>query len=65
MFEILFTLSCLYALRALCYLSLHMYKEAVKDCEEALQLDPANVKALYRHAQAHKELQVSKYYYLL
>lgn len=31
----------------------------MKDCEEALQLDPANVKALYRRAQAHKELKVS------
>jgi hypothetical protein len=35
-----------------------MYKEAVRDCGEALQLDPANIKALYRQAQAHKELKV-------
>lgn len=44
--------------RALCYLSVKMYKEAVQDCEEALRLDPANIKALYRRAQAHKELKV-------
>ncbi|KAF5901754.1 mitochondrial import receptor subunit TOM34, partial [Clarias magur] len=46
-----------YTNRALCYLALQMYKEAVKDCEEALKLDAANIKALYRRAQAHKDLK--------
>lgn len=45
--------------RALCYLALKQYKEAVQDCTEALRLDPKNVKALYRRAQALKELKVS------
>lgn len=47
--------------RALCYLSLKQYKEAVQDCTEALSLDPKNVKALYRRAQALKELKVSQF----
>uniref|UniRef100_A0A8I3XE23 Translocase of outer mitochondrial membrane 34 n=1 Tax=Callithrix jacchus TaxID=9483 RepID=A0A8I3XE23_CALJA len=43
--------------RALCYLVLKQYKEAVKDCTEALKLDGKNVKAFYRRAQAHKALK--------
>ncbi|KAG9335111.1 hypothetical protein JZ751_005674, partial [Albula glossodonta] len=46
-----------YTNRALCYLSLKLYKEAVQDCVEALRLDSANVKALYRRAQAYKHLK--------
>ncbi|NXX50052.1 TOM34 protein, partial [Tricholaema leucomelas] len=46
-----------YTNRALCYLFLKQYKEAVQDCTEALRLDPKNVKALYRRAQALKELK--------
>ncbi|KAJ8260388.1 hypothetical protein GJAV_G00181530 [Gymnothorax javanicus] len=46
-----------YTNRALCYLSLKMYREAVQDCDAALQRDPANVKGLYRRAQARKELK--------
>ncbi|KAI5619467.1 mitochondrial import receptor subunit TOM34, partial [Silurus asotus] len=52
-----FLIQLIYSYLALCFLSLQMYKEAVKDCEEALQLDPANIKALYRRAQAYKELK--------
>ncbi|CAM4628604.1 hypothetical protein PO909_005286 [Leuciscus waleckii] len=43
-----------YTNRALCYLSLKMYKEAVSDCDEALLMDSANIKAFYRRAQAYK-----------
>ncbi|NXF28662.1 TOM34 protein, partial [Nyctibius bracteatus] len=46
-----------YTNRALCYLTLKQYKEAVQDCTEALRLDPKNVKAFYRRAQALKELK--------
>lgn len=44
--------------RALCHLVLKQYKEAVKDCTEALKLDGKNVKAFYRRAQAYKALKV-------
>ncbi|NXN41453.1 TOM34 protein, partial [Rhinoptilus africanus] len=46
-----------YTNRALCYLTLKQYKEAAQDCTEALRLDPKNVKALYRRAQALKGLK--------
>ncbi|NXT83759.1 TOM34 protein, partial [Zapornia atra] len=46
-----------YTNRALCYLTLKQYQEAVQDCTEALKLDPKNIKALYRRAQASKELK--------
>ncbi|XP_026121763.1 mitochondrial import receptor subunit TOM34 isoform X1 [Carassius auratus] len=49
-----------YTNRALCYLSLKMYKEAINDCDEALRLDSANIKAFYRRAQANKELKNKK-----
>lgn len=48
----------IFACRALCYLALKMYKDAISDCDEALRLDSANIKALYRRAQAYKELKV-------
>lgn len=49
-----------YTNRALCYLSLKMFKEAISDCDEALQLDSSNIKAFYRRAQAYKELKNKK-----
>lgn len=52
-------LTCVWALRALCYLSVKQYREAVRDCSQALDMDRSNVKALYRRAQAHRELKVS------
>lgn len=46
-----------YTNRALCFLSVKQYRDAVRDCDEALALDGGNVKALYRRAQAHRELK--------
>ncbi|KAM9860263.1 mitochondrial import receptor subunit TOM34 isoform 1-T3 [Aulostomus maculatus] len=46
-----------YTNRALCYLTVKQYRDAVRDCDEALMIDAANIKALYRRAQAHKELK--------
>ncbi|XP_039971763.1 mitochondrial import receptor subunit TOM34 [Xiphias gladius] len=46
-----------YTNRALCYLSVKQYRDAVRDCDEALMIDSSSIKALYRRAQAHKELK--------
>ncbi|XP_023256922.1 mitochondrial import receptor subunit TOM34 [Seriola lalandi dorsalis] len=46
-----------YTNRALCYLSVKQYTDAVRDCDEALMIDSSNIKALYRRAQAQKELK--------
>lgn len=40
----------LYLNIAICNLKLEVWKEAVAACDEALELDPTNVKALYRKA---------------
>ncbi|XP_073406550.1 sperm-associated antigen 1 [Dendrobates tinctorius] len=47
----------MYTNRALCYLKLCQYDEARQDCDCALQRDAANIKALYRRAQAYKGLE--------
>ncbi|CAJ0921067.1 unnamed protein product [Ranitomeya imitator] len=49
----------MYTNRALCYLKLCQYDEARQDCDCALQRDAANIKALYRRAQAYKGLEVN------
>uniref|UniRef100_A0A3P9I0M5 Translocase of outer mitochondrial membrane 34 n=1 Tax=Oryzias latipes TaxID=8090 RepID=A0A3P9I0M5_ORYLA len=46
-----------YTNRALCYLSVKQFQEAISDCDKALMIDSGNIKALYRRAQAHKELK--------
>ncbi|KAM6216589.1 sperm-associated antigen 1 [Rhynchocyon petersi] len=47
----------IYTNRALCYLKLCQFEEAKQDCNEALRMDDANVKACYRRALAHKGLK--------
>ncbi|XP_069813433.1 sperm-associated antigen 1 isoform X2 [Dendropsophus ebraccatus] len=47
----------MYTNRALCFLKLCQYEEARQDCDCALQRDAANIKALYRRAQAYKGLE--------
>ena len=42
---------------AQCYLKLKNFERTVKNCNEALQLDRKNVKALYRISMAHRYLQ--------
>jgi tetratricopeptide (TPR) repeat protein len=39
-----------------CYIHLRDFESALAKCSEVLAIDPANVKALYRRAQAHLEL---------
>lgn len=47
----------IYTNRALCYLKLGQFEEAKLDCDQALQIDGANVKACYRLALAQKGLE--------
>ncbi|XP_029358613.1 mitochondrial import receptor subunit TOM34 [Echeneis naucrates] len=46
-----------YTNRALCFLSVKRFSDAIRDCDVALKIDSTNIKALYRRAQAQKELQ--------
>lgn len=43
-------------LGAQAYISLEMFEEAVKDCDQAIQINPQFVKAYYRKAKAMYEL---------
>ncbi|XP_064652393.1 sperm-associated antigen 1-like isoform X2 [Lineus longissimus] len=49
-----------YTNRALCYLRLDKAVDALNDCSEALKLEPTNVKAYFRRAQAKKMLKLYK-----
>ena len=40
---------------ALCYIKLEKYDNAFQSCNEALALDPTNVKALFRRATVHQQ----------
>ncbi|KAI4827596.1 mitochondrial import receptor subunit TOM34 [Pseudochaenichthys georgianus] len=43
--------------RALCYVSVKQYRDAIRDCDEALMMDSRNIKALYRKSQAYLGLK--------
>lgn len=45
-----------YLNRAICYINLKRYYEAIEDCNTALALDDTLIKAYYRRALAQKEL---------
>ncbi len=46
----------LYQNRAACLLKLNRYIECVLDCDKALEIQPASIKALYRRACAYEQL---------
>ncbi|CAA7033158.1 unnamed protein product [Microthlaspi erraticum] len=43
--------------RAICYLKLCKYAEAIKECTKAIELNPSYTKALVRRAEAHEKLE--------
>lgn len=47
----------IYNNRALCYQQLYSYKKVIADCTSVLELDPKNVKALVKRAQARQALE--------
>uniref|UniRef100_H2XMQ7 RNA-polymerase II-associated protein 3-like C-terminal domain-containing protein n=1 Tax=Ciona intestinalis TaxID=7719 RepID=H2XMQ7_CIOIN len=49
-----------YTNRALCYLKLNKPVSAIEDCTEAIKRDPKNIKAMFRRAQANKNLKKYK-----
>ena len=46
----------MYTNRALCYLKLGQFSEAIEDCQQALLVDPGSVKGHFFMGQAHVEL---------
>ncbi|CAF0833283.1 unnamed protein product [Adineta steineri] len=47
----------LYLNSAQCYLKIRNYERTLKNCNEALQLEPKNIKALFRMSIAYRSLQ--------
>ncbi|ESQ46335.1 hypothetical protein EUTSA_v10000290mg [Eutrema salsugineum] len=43
--------------RAICYLKLGKYEEAIKECTKAIELNPNYTKAFVRRAEAHEKLE--------
>ena len=41
---------------AQCYIKQRKYKDAIKQCDKALEIEPANVKALFRKGKAFNAL---------
>jgi hypothetical protein len=53
-----------YANRAACYLKVFEPQKTLDDCDKALQIDPTNLRALYRKAWAYKISRNDKLYRL-
>jgi tetratricopeptide (TPR) repeat protein len=51
-----FKLAC-YLNIALCYIKLEQYYDAIANCDLALEIDPKNVKAIYRKGLAYMKAQ--------
>ncbi|KAG7571941.1 Tetratricopeptide repeat [Arabidopsis suecica] len=49
--------SICYSNRAICYLKLGKYAEAIKECTKAIELNPSYTKAFVRRAEAHENLE--------
>ncbi|CAL9233708.1 unnamed protein product [Arabidopsis halleri] len=49
--------SICYSNRAICYLKLGKYAEAIKECTKAIELNPSYTKAFVRRAEAHEKLE--------
>lgn len=57
------TLLAAYLNLAMCYLKIHNYTEAQKNCDKALELDAKNEKGLFRRGQAYfgqKDFELAK-----
>jgi tetratricopeptide (TPR) repeat protein len=53
----IFSFSKRFFLLAQCYLKIRSYERTIKNCNEALQIDSKNIKALFRISIAHRSLQ--------
>ncbi|CAE6005208.1 unnamed protein product [Arabidopsis arenosa] len=49
--------SICYSNRAICYLKLGIYAEAIEECTKAIELNPSYTKAFVRRAEAHEKLE--------
>ncbi|CAE6005182.1 unnamed protein product [Arabidopsis arenosa] len=50
--------SICYSNRAICYLKLGIYAEAIEECTKAIELNPSYTKAFVRRAEAHEKLDL-------